>query len=808
MTSLLFAVAIISAATLSYEILLMRLFAIVQWHHFAYMIISVALLGFGASGTFLALARDWIKPRFRGAFLSNAVLFAIAVPGSFALAQRIPFNPLELLWSPSHPLRLLALYLLLMVPFFCAANCIALTFMTFPDRIPRVYRYNLIGSGLGALSIVPALYALSPTNCLKLAGALGFLAAALAVKDRSRVAARTKALLFILAAGLSPLLWPPGWISPRPSQFKGLSQALSVKDAEVVQGLSGPLGELSVVESPTVPFRHAPGLSLKTPVLLPPQLGLFADGESLGVITHYDGFRKPLAYLDYQSAALPYHLLEAPHVLILGAGGGEEILRALTLGARRIDAVELNPQVVELVSRRFSDFSGDPYNMASVRVHISEGRGFVEATGERYDLIQLSLLDAFGASTAGLHALRESYLYTVEALESYMGRLQEGGLLAITRWLRLPPRDSLKLFASAVAALKSSGAAEPSGQIALIRSFRTTTLLVKNGVFTKEEILSLRSFCEARSFDTAYYPGMQVTDANRFNLLEGPQLFSGAKALLGPEAGAFLDRYKFNITPATDDRPYFHDFVKWRTLLEIIALRGRGGLPLVEWGYLVLIATLLQAAVAGGVLILFPLRWLPRGLPSGGTKGRVAIYFLALGLAFLFIEIAFIQRFTLFLSHPLYAVSVVLAAFLIFAGLGSGTAGRLPASLNRSAGATVALIVTAIAILSIAYLLLLPELFRVWMPLDDPVKIFLSILLIAPLASLMGIPFPLGLASISRTSPALIPWAWGVNGCASVLSAVLATFLAIHIGFSGVVLLALAIYAGAAAAFPGPRRAR
>jgi hypothetical protein len=800
---LLVALGALSAAAIGAEILLMRLYAIVQWHHFASMIISGALLGFGASGTFLALARRWLAPRFGPAFLASAALFALSVVGSFALALRIPFNPLELLWDLRQPLHLFCIYVLLAIPFFCAANCVALALMRFPEEIPRVYRANLLGSGLGAVGIVLALFALPPETCLRGLGALGFLAAALAARHPSSPSRRGLPWVFVLLAAAATEAWPTGWIAARPSPYKALSLALQVEGAEIVHEASSPLGRITAVRNDTVPFREAPGLSLETRGDVPAQIALFSDGEPAGVITRDDGRPGTLAYLGDQTAALPYQLLARPEVLVLGAGGGAEVLRAHALGARRIDAVELNQQIVDAVRGPFRDFAGNLYNEPGVRVHVAEARGFVEGRRQRYDLIQIALLESFGAASAGLRALHADSLYTVEAFQAYLAHLREGGLLAVTRWLQIPPRDSLKLFATAVAALARSGVADPGRSLALVRSFRTTTLLVKRGAFTDGEIAALRAFCEARAFDLAWVPGLRAAETNRFNLLDEPYLFEGAKALLGPGRDAFLARYKFDVAPATDDRPYFFRFLKWRTLPEILALRGRGGMPLVEWGTLVLLTTLVQAGVAGLVLILLPLRALPRAGGPARLRGRVAVYFLALGLAFLFIEIAFIQRFTLFLSYPLYAVAVVLAAFLVFAGLGSGFSARLARRYASRPGRPIALAVGGIVLLSAAYLLGLPPLFRAWMPLPGPAKVAASLALIAPLAFCMGMPFPLGLSRVAAIAPALVPWAWGINGCASVLSAVLATLLALHIGFTGVIVLALGLYALAAVTLRG-----
>jgi hypothetical protein len=342
----------------------------------------------------------------------------------------------------------------------------------------------------------------------------------------------------------------------------------------------------------------------------------------------------------------------------------------------------------------------------------------------------------------------------------------------------------------------------------MIRSWSTITVLVKKGAIGEDEVTALREFARTRSFDLAFYPGMRRDEANRRNVLDQPFFYDGARALLGPDRVSFVARYKFDIAPATDERPYFFDFFRWRALPELIAIRARGA-ALLDWGYVILAATLAQALVLSLVLILVPLAF-RRARARAGERWPVAFTFLAIGLAFLFVEIASIQRFVLFLSHPLYALAVVLSAFLVFAGLGSGVAPRIEAWVEAWRGQTgrlaraarrfsaLDLAVGGIVATGLVYLLVLPPLFRSLMPLAEAAKVALSIALIAPLAFWMGMPFPLALARVSRRLPALVPWAWGVNGCASVVSAVLATLLAMSFGFSAVVLAALALYLAAA----------
>jgi spermidine synthase len=796
--ALLAAVALLSGAALGYELLLMRLFSIVEWHHFAYMMISLALLGYGASGTFLTLARGFLLPRFGYAFAANAVLFGLSAAACFAAVRRVPFNALEILWNPKQWGYLALIYGGLVPPFFFAANAIGLALQHYRDQLGRVYAADLWGAAGGALAIVALLFGVFPLNALGAVGVFGFAAAALAWRG---LGLRFRGLAFVLLLAAAPLPWlalQHCGVAVRPVEYKGLPQALKVAGAELVEQRSSPLGLLSVVRSPTVQFRYAPGLSLASPASVPEQLAVFTDGDGMSVINRWDGHRDSLAFLDWVPSALPYHLLlPKPKVLVLGAGGGSEVLQALYHGAGRIDAVELNPQMIDLVSGRYREFAGRVYAQPTVRVRAAEARGFVAASTESYDLIQLALMDAF-TSSAGLYGLNESYLYTVEGLQAYLAHLKPGGWLALTRWVRLPPRDEVKLFATVVAVLERSGASAPARRLAWVRGWQTSTLLVKNAELSETDLAAIRRFAAERSFDLAWLPGLTAAEANVYNRQGEPYLYQAATALLGLDGNDFIGRYKFDIRPATDDRPYFFHFFKFPLLAEALERRGSGGLALLDLGYPVLLATLVQAVALSALFILAPLGFLAtRWNHPLARRRRNAVfgYFALVGLAFMLTEIVYIQRFVLFLAHPLYAVAVVLAGFLLFAGFGSRHAATIP---RERAGEGIAKAAGAIAAISALYLALLPPLFEVASALPEVTKVVTVLVLIAPLAFFMGLPFPLGLSQLSGGAEPLVPWAFGINGCASVIAVILATLLAIHIGQAWLSIAALGMYLAAA----------
>lgn len=784
----LFAVALLSASALFYEIVLMRLLSVVHWQQFASMIISVALLGIGASGTFLTIFRRTFARSFRGLFSILAIAFGASAVACFAAAQALPFNSLDVGWNPRQLVYLLAIYLLLAVPFFCVGSSIGATLIAFHDSVGRVYAADLIGAAAGAASVVPLLSIVRLSDALVIVAIAGVAAGALMSFHGSRRTATSVvaggALTVAAVVASAPL-------QLRISQFKPLPQILLVPGSTIVEERSNALGVVTAVESATIPFRHVPGMSLSYGSEPPEQVALFTDGGALEVITRYGGTPSSAAHLDHVTTAVAYHLGPRRSVLVLGAGGGTEVVSARAHGARIIDAVEVNPAVTRIVAERYDVFSGGIYRSPDIRLQHADARSFLAGGRSRYDAIQVTPRATAGTS--------ENYLLTVEGVRDLVRRLNHGGVAVISVPVDVPPRAAVKLFATAVQALGRDAA---RSQLALIRSWGNVALVIRNGDFSPRELARLRTFCADRSFDIDYLPGIAMHETNQFNVLEESYFYDAAVSLLSPRPERFSDAYKFDIRPATDDRPYFSHFVKWASIPELLALRHKGGMPLLEWSYLIAIATVVQAVLAALVLILLPLvvlrteRQREDRRPSH-TAG-VAMYFLLLGLAFLFIEIAFVHRLTFFLGGPLHAVSTVIAGFLFFAGIGSASI-RYFRHLIRSASDENAVLVAAVAVAAIAlvYAWLGAPLLHSAIALGGPAKTAIALAMIAPLAFVMGMPFPIGLALVACARPSILPWAWGINGSASVVSAVLASVVAIHLGLTALVLIAALMYLAA-----------
>lgn len=798
-----------SASILAYEILLMRLLSISYWYHFAYMVISMALLGFGGAGSILSLSLDRMRSRAEEWMVLLAGATAVSFPLAFSLAQKVGLDPLRLVWQNTEWVFMLITYLVMAIPFLLGGGIVAMILSCAGERTHLMYAADLLGAGLGAVAILPALYLGPPWGLVPVLSAILLFGACWCCGPVGRPRrAIGSVLVSALLAGASYLTMPP---VPMVHNTKALPMILAFPDARVETRRFGPLGVIDVVGSSLI--RHVPGLSLTFGLeeegvpFIPEQKAILWDGDAPSPITRFTGDPRELEHLDYTSMALPYHVRSPQRLLVLGAGGGTDVLLGLRHRAGHIVSLEANEQIIELLLGPYASYCGNLLTRPEVILERGDARQFLHSTQARFDLIQLSLLDSFGSAAGGLQSAAESYLYTKEAFCLYLAHLTDSGIIGITRWLKLPPRDSLRVFSTAMAALRESGIKEhPERHLLFIRSWKTTTILVSKTPFSREEIRRAVAFCEKRGFDTAYYGGMTGDQANRYDIQAEPYYFLGASALAGPEAESFLRDYVFDVSPTTDDRPYFSHFFRWDKAPALLRHLQREWLPMMELGYLFVLATLGQAVLASAILILLPLVFLGRvrqGPSRIGTKPKMAdilgtlLYFGGIGLGFMFLEMALLSRFTLLLSHPIYSAAVVLSSVLVFAGLGSMSLRRFRVNRTPSVWVPVAIISCWVALHAMTG----DRLFQVGLGWPFAGRLALSILLLSVPSFFLGWPFPSGLRLMTSRLPGLVPWAWGVNACASVIGAVLGKCLSVTLGFRMLMFLACALYAISLVAF-------
>jgi len=781
-------VFLLSAVILSFELLLMRVFAIQYWHHFASFIISLALLGFGAGGSLLYLLRGRLEAHLENVLYFLPLALSLCLWATLLLLEHLVFNPFLILLQGDDILRLMLLIAAVFVPFFLGALAIGACFSVAAGGVFRLYFVNLAGSAAGCLLLFLTWLHLEPFVLLLSLSLLAVCASGIAARGMRR------ALCAALALLLMPLLYG-AFFQGRPlemSPVKDLAQARSAEGAVIEHQRFGPLGLVTVLSGPS--FHYLPDLSLRCPHRLPEQKGLFIDGNAVGAINRFSGDPGQLGFMSWRTASLAYELLEEPSVLVIGGGGGSEVLNARFHGAREISVVEINADVVALMKGPYREYGGAVYESGPVRVFTEEGRGFLDRTGESYDLIQMVLLDSMGTATAGVYSLNENYLFTVEAFEKALLRLSPGGILSVSQWMEHPPRSGMKLLAMAVEVLKRQKL-DPSQTLMMIRSWQTVTLLMKKAPFDTGDLDRARRFCLSRLFDPCWLPGIGPEETNRFNRLERDPFHDAALRLIAGEGASFYREYPFDISPATDGRPFFSRSFKMEHIGRLLGPAGRDILPYMDWGYLLAWACFILLAAASLVLILLPLCRSPGG-PLPETL-PVFFYFGALGLAYMFLEIAFLQQFIRYLQHPVFSAGVVIGSFLVYSGLGSWLASQGEGS-PRTGITTVASVIVLAGVtvypLSLGLDQVLPR-------VALPVKMLICSLLIAPLAIPMGIPFPLGLARLAQGRKPLLPWAWGINGLFSVIGASAAVLIAVSWGFVAVIGAALALYSLAALVF-------
>ncbi|HEY6006883.1 MAG TPA: hypothetical protein VIU40_01065, partial [Geobacteraceae bacterium] len=623
---------------------------------------------------------------------------------------------------------------------------------------------------------------LSPAQ-LPAAAALLAVAAALLIVPRHGRSISAAAVFLAGSTALLGLFFPP---APILSQYKDLERTMALPRARLAAERHGPYGLVQAVTSPAL--RWGPGLSLAYNGEVPVQGGVFVDGNWFGPLLA-PPFAATGRLLDHTTAGLPYALAAPRTVLVLNAGTGPEVAQALAHDARRVVAVEPHRDVTRLLGDAFPDTAGRLLHDPAVAAVPLEARTFLSADPACYDLIVIPTIGAFGGTT-GLLALQEQYLLTVEGVAAVWRHLAPGGMLCVSAWVDYPPRAPLRLAATLIAALSKEGVDDPAAHLAAVRSWGTITFCVRRSPLVAGDATAVRAFCDRLGFDPALLPGLGRDERQRYNRLQDDTLLAGLDQLLSPQREAFLRSYPFRLRPPGDDRPFFSQFLRWQSLPYLTRLFGEHALPFLEMGYLITFVTLVELAAAAVLLILLPLRRL-----AGGARNRrsVFLYFGSLGIGYMLMEIVLIHRFVLYLGPPVLAVAVVIAALLVFSGAGSLCSERLavtPATPRRAAALT--------ALLLILTALLLPLLLHRTIGWPLAAKLLLTLLTLAPCAFVMGFPFPTGLRLLGRVGAEEVPWAWGINGCLSVVSASLATIIAVEAGFGVVQALAAAAYAMAA----------
>ncbi|MGI3902063.1 MAG: hypothetical protein ACRYGP_26310 [Janthinobacterium lividum] len=853
-------VGLVAGAVIALQICIMRIFSVGSWAHFGSLVVSLAMLAFGLVSAVMCIGKGFFARRWRLVAGTSLVLFAPLLVAANLLAQQVPFNAIFLLSDPMQKWRLAANFALYLVPFLAGALFLGTVFLKADRFFARVYFADLVGAGLGGLLFLGTLFLLAPENLvvtpivLALAGGLCWFAATAPVKRALRfdavliaVGGLAVAAHFVMPAAL-------GITTLAVSDYKGISYARKFPDSHLVYRNYSPFGDIAVYGSSYLHF--APGLSDNAAFNMPqvPEnayLGLYIDGEGPSGIIR-DLKPEETAYFRFLPMVYPYLIAQNPDTFVIQFGGGISTDVALRDGSKSVTVAESNPAILKAfrTDPTLRDFTGDVLNDPRVHVVDYDGRLYLAAHPASYDVVDLSLADSAGLSAPGGFAIVEKYAYTRQAMETYMRALKPGGILSVTLWNKEePPKSVLKLYSTLVEAARAvdpdddtrSTPAQVENSFFAVSSYLSTaTVLYKKGGFSPADITKLRDHTHAMSFDDIYWPGIPFDATATDRLLadyrgsifsDSPSPAAGKAAAAGSTAtddaeddgGAgpapkvlpstqmgrlawhalvyggwpeIADRYVFDARALTNDRPYFAAYVKPRDLPNLL---DRLEIVQDEWGYLLLWATLGIATIAAVSLVILPVVFGWRSVFSRAPgKGRTILYFACLGLGYIVVEVGLIADYTLALNNATVSASILITSMLVFSGLGSLTAER---TLDR-ARTVLPAILLAIGAILIGYGFFLDRALVLIGTLPYAWRLLICFLTVAPPAFLMGFPMPTAMTWLARLGKEhMFLWAWGINGCFSVVGAAAVPLIATAFGLSTVLTVGGVAYLVAIPAF-------
>ncbi len=775
------ALALTSLATLVYELALMRLFSVTLWYYFAFFVISLALLGGGTAAAVLYVRRARVAARLDRLLPAAAILHGVACavsPALYLTSHLVVFGS-----NARAVVSFAAILVLFFLPFLLGGAVAAAILSFFPARVASLYWADLGGASLGCLLIVPLLWRVPAPDLMAWVGLLPVAAGLFLARElggaRSWRAPLAAGFIVLALAASSLTPWNPYRVTF--SKVRDLHQGL-------LYTRWTPLARLTVYrsvffdEADRTPFGW--GMSPRFPGGDLEQRWIEQDECAGTPITRFDGDLSRLGFLDYDVTNFAYRYRAFPRVLVIGAGGGRDILAAKRAGAGRVTAVEINAGMVDIVNSVFGDFSGRPYSLPGVEPVVGEARNYLARSRDSWDLIQISLIDSWAASMAGAFALAENNLYTVEAFDTYLDRLAPGGVLTVSRWYNpLSVSETLRLVNLAAETLQRRGIADVGRHLVVVNGNHIATLLASTQAFTNDDLGRIRRAAADLDFTTLWIPG------------ETPGERHIARVLSSPERRDYVARLPVDLSAPTDDRPFF--FLHVRSILHPPARDLPGGLTYARWPVLslrVLFYLLAGAAIAWTIL--------PLALARGGGAALAGIlvrrpqewpYFAGIGAGFMLVELCLLQRYVLFLGHPTYASSVVIFSLLVSAGLGSATTAVLA---RRAPAARLApLALGGVALLVTVQTWIVPRLLDAAMGLRIAQRIALAGALLVPLGYLMGTAFPLGIQRLRTAGQEeMIPYLWGINGVFSVFGSVLATIIAVSSGYTAGLVTGLAAY--------------
>ncbi len=755
-------VAFTTLSTLILELSLTRIFSVVFFYHFAFLAISLAMFGLGAGGVF-----SYVVAGRRGNIYAK--LGTLAVLNSLAVLLAL----IVLLNVSGEPGAgsLALVYFAAALPFFFSGTVLSIALAEAIERVDRVYFYDLLGAAVGCLVLIPFLDHFGGPNTVLAASVLFAVSAAiwynLAGSLRGRAGAVALALTFVALI-----------------VYNGKRHPIDIRYAK-----GRPIPKEALVEwnsfSRIGMVRHD-------------ALGgeIFIDADASTFIPPFDLDRLSAQDRDrllHEGPGVPYLLKPGAKALIIGSGGGWDVARALTSGSRDITAVEINPIIARTIMRdRFPELSRRLYQRPEVHVFVEDGRSFVRRSSEKYQVLQATLVDTWASTAAGAFALSENNLYTTDAFRDYLTHLTSDGLMAFTRWGLDPPRESLRLLSLAIQALGDLGERDAARHIVVVRQDADNlkgwgaqdTVIVFRSPLSPADVARVRASLAQTGLDTLYLPGDPV--ANEFGRL-----------LTAADPETFWKNYRFDVSPVSDDRPFFFYTVQPGDVWNFLKQAGNAADSKINRALPLLFELLAVSLLATIVVLALPPLLLGARLPAEPGMRGFLLYFVCIGAGYILIQVALIQKFILFLGNPTYALSVIVFSMLISSGLGSYFSRRLAGDAGSE---KLSLVLAGVAVLISLLAFVVQPVTAVGVGWPLPLKIVVTAALIAPVAFLMGMPFPAGLARLQARFPQAVRWAWALNAASSVLGSATAIFLAIYIGLRATLLISAVLYLGALAA--------
>lgn len=755
-------IGLVTLSVLMLELSLTRLFSATMYYHYAFMAISLALFGSGASGVFIYIFQRRINQERTAEWLSLAALL-FSLSAVFALYVILTV-PLTLEATAENYFRLTKIYGATALPFFFAGCAVTLAITKFAKEISRLYLFDLAGAALGCLLLIPVLNLIGAINTVLLVSAIAASGAYLFSTSEANVSRRYKLCSLVMAGGLIAVI-----------VVNGITHLVDVRHAKGNEEANVLFSKWNSFSRITVEGNLGGGVEIK--IDADAATGMVKDGDLLEL--HQ--------YLRDGMTALVHYIKRDAKVLVIGPGGGIDVLTARVFGQKHITAVEINPIIAEDVmsSEPFKTYSGSIYQQPDVRLVVDEGRSFIRSSSDRYDIIQATLVDTWAATAAGAFSLSENNLYTVEAFKDYATHLTDDGVLTMTRWYFEPPDQTLRLVSLTRAMMSELGITNPARHIMLVREAEMpwgrgpATFMFKKSEFTDDEVREVETRAAQNKCVVIYTP--LTRPANVFTQLSEAE-----------DPASVWNSFETNVEPSRDNNPFFFNSIRFANLMRVFEIGG-------EWqktnlGTFVLFALFGITAALVLLFIIVPLLLVRgRAFAEGTTASKFSylLYFACLGAGFITVEVAMIQKFILFLGHPVYSLAVVLFSLLTFSALGSYLSGRF--SEERLKPTVMKLLVVLVALVFV-YILVLPPIFYGLVHLAREIRILIAVVLMAPLAVLMGMPMPIGIRLLARNAPEIIPWAWGVNGATSVMGSVGALVIAILTGFNQALVVGAALY--------------